>query len=478
MRRRFTPYGGRQQNRPWLLIATALVIPVIVGAVVMVVFVVPRLASHAAAVNQDCTLIVPARPLSAKGLATPYQLVATDTANGACNEANTNQSAFVQAGVIDPVTGTLSIYDPLVIDQGTQPAVVPVMPKLPANAIVGIWFGFNGNNLLLQGTNGSLQDGKCVNGIAGSIFGQVSYCNAPAFFQAANRAIQQGKLTPPAIGRAKDGLPCPTVRDFSLVDQDQSDNVTTMYLVNANGQTAQMSQTNQANLAGATKLFNGSDNGLLDDFVDPALGCTPWMAPNLADQGNPATGLPLDELQAAAHQAQPVALVPAGDPMVLVNGNPNLQKLNAYRVGVNQSRVNALGQASTRLYCDNLLAVAPQRLLLDSRLTKVFNTPDAAAANSLFTFLAQRFVATYDTNLHCQKLNGQADPVSVKTDANGVAISATINSTNVGPAISCSVNGNVLMGCKGTTQINGQSCSFTFDQNARQVTITCPGVQP
>src|SRR5438874_3653933 len=42
--------------------------------------------SHAATDNMDCTLIVPANPLSAAGLATPYQLVATNKANGPCNE--------------------------------------------------------------------------------------------------------------------------------------------------------------------------------------------------------------------------------------------------------------------------------------------------------------------------------------------------------------------------------------------------------
>jgi len=475
MRRKLSSvhYRGSQQRKPLLLIITALVVPAILGAVVAVIFIVPKLASHAAAVNQNCTLIVPSHPLSAQGLATPYQLVATDTANGPCNEANANQSAFVQAAAIDPATGAISIYDPLVIDQGTTPAVKPAVPALPANAVVGIWVGFNGNNLALQGTNGSVHEGRCVDGVGASIFGQVSYCNAPAFFEAANNAIQAKKLVPPALGKAKDGLPCPTVRDFSLVDQDQSDNVTTMYLVTAQGQMAQMTQANLANLPGATKLFNGSDNGLLDDFVDPALGCTPWMVANLADPGQQATGLPLDELQAAAHQAQPVALVPAGDPMALVNGNPSLQKVNAYRAGVDQAPAANQRDASTRTYCTNLLAVGPQRLLLDSHFTKVFTTPDAAMANSLFTFLAQRFAATY-TNLNCLKLTGQADPVSVKVDHNGVAISANINGTNVNLPVSCSINGTLIQGCTGTTQINGQTCSFTFDKNARQVNITCP----
>src|SRR5438477_128905 len=78
--------------------------------------------------NPNCTLIVPANPLTATGLATPYQLTATDVNNGPCNEANAAQSAFIQAAVFDPATNTISIYDPLVIDQGTQPATAPVIP--------------------------------------------------------------------------------------------------------------------------------------------------------------------------------------------------------------------------------------------------------------------------------------------------------------------------------------------------------------
>src|SRR5579863_6618561 len=99
MRRKLSSvhYRGSRQRKPLLLLITALVVPAILAAVIAVIFIVPKLASHAAAVNPDCTLVVPAQPLSAQGLATPYQLVATDAANGPCNEANANQSAFVQA---------------------------------------------------------------------------------------------------------------------------------------------------------------------------------------------------------------------------------------------------------------------------------------------------------------------------------------------------------------------------------------------
>ena len=62
----------------------------------------------------------------------------------------------------------------------------------------------------------------------------------------------------------------------------------------------------------------------------------------MADPGKKIASLALNELQADALQQRPVALVPAGDPMVTVNGQFNLNKLNAYRVGVNMNPVLSL----------------------------------------------------------------------------------------------------------------------------------------
>src|SRR5439155_11770499 len=135
----------RKRFSPLMLVG--LSVPVVLALIASAVFILPRLASHAAAVNGDCTLIVPSKPLSAQGLATPYQLVATDPANGPCNESNRAQAAFGQGAVIDPATGQISIYNPLVIDQGTQPAIAPVVPQLPLRGIVALWFGSNGNTL-------------------------------------------------------------------------------------------------------------------------------------------------------------------------------------------------------------------------------------------------------------------------------------------------------------------------------------------
>jgi hypothetical protein len=380
--------------------------------------------------NSNCTIIVPDAPLTAAGLATPYQLRATDPSdgNGPCSETNSNSSAFVQAAIIDPATGQISIYNPLVIDQGSIPALDPVIPTLPAQAIVALWFGFNGDSLTQEGAGpGVLDDNKCVNGLPNSVFGQYSYCNAAAFFRAANRAIRARALSVPRLGVAKDGLPCPTVRDFYVVDQDQSDNLPVTYLISSGGLLAQNTQANSAALTGATTLGNPSDNGLVDRFLDPALGCTPWKAADLADPGKQVPALALNELQARAYQRSPQALIPAGDPMVLdADGGVSLAKTNAYRRGVDQPQVRGLWEANTARYCRNMLRIAPARLLLDQALLLAAPSPVAADANSLFTFLVQRFAASYDI-LGCGNLVNLPDPVSVVTDDDDVAISATIN---------------------------------------------------
>ena len=127
-RKRFSP-----------LILVGVVVSLAIALIGAGAFVLPHLGSHAAqAVNEDCTLIVPAQPLTAQGLATPYQLVATNPDNGPCNESNPNQAVFVQGAVIDPATGHIAIYNPLVIDKGIKPAIAPVVPQLPAGGIVAL----------------------------------------------------------------------------------------------------------------------------------------------------------------------------------------------------------------------------------------------------------------------------------------------------------------------------------------------------
>ena len=387
-------------------------------------------AAAAAVPNPDCTLIVPENPLSAKGLATPFQLIATDPNGGPCNEANTAQSAFVEAAVFNPANSQISIYHPLVIDIGTKPAAAPVVPQLPANAIVALWIGFNGDNLTLASADpNNLSNAKCVNGLPGSIFTQVSYCNSPAFFNVANNAAINGNLKVPALATAKDGQTCPTIRSFSIVDQDQSDNVDTMYLVTANGTTAQKTKANSAALKGATAILNPGDNSLYSYFAAPAIGCSPWMVPSLDDPGQMVPSQAVNELQAHLLQKTPVARVPSRDPMVEFAGQPDLTKDNLYRAGMDQPAASN-SNFITAPYCREMLRALP-KMVLDQKLDTNFASIAPAAANNTFTFLAQRWVASW-TILTCQNLIGIAAPITLTTDANtGVVTAATINTNKL-----------------------------------------------
>jgi hypothetical protein len=297
--------------------------------------------------------------------------------------------------------------------------------------VVTIDFGFNGTNLTLKGATGvTLGGARCVNGLAGSIFGQVSFCNGVAFFAAANKDIAAGLTTIPAVGTASKvpGLTCPTTRSFTMIDQDQSDNVTTQYLLNGNGQTAQDNAANTAALAGATVINNGSDNALLNGFLDPTLGCTPFTAPDLTNAGAPGTAQALDELFAARNQAGPIALVPENDPMTLVNGAFSQQKTNRYRTSVDQPVMMRAQTADTpAAYCENMVNVQSLFLQNNQTLLATGTSPVPAVGNNLFTFLANRLNMSF-TNLNCQNF-GLTNPVTVTLDGNGAATAATINAT-------------------------------------------------
>src|SRR5262249_4595738 len=273
-----------------------------------------------------------------------------------------------------------------------------------------------------------LQQANCVAGqsIGGqfSTFTQMGACNAVAFFRVANAAIRAGKLTAPPPGTASDGRPCLTTRSFALIDQDQSDNVTTQYLVDGNGQTAQLTAANRQAMSGSAKLFNGSDNGLLDFFVDPALGCTPWQAPDLADGGALAPALPLDELQAARYtgrRGNPAALVPLNDPRTRDNSGPfSRAKTNPYRSLVDMPPLPA-GQ-SPAAYCLDMERIQGKRLQQDVNLLIGRAGPAPDAANSLFTFLAMRLQQSFG-NLNCGS-HGSRNVVSTTADASGAVVAA------------------------------------------------------
>ena len=162
----------------WRVLRGSLAVPAVLGLVIGVVlafqsgtsnsgltqiplgtYVTPSASDTAAALGTTapatrtnsktiCDIIVPANPLSAKGLGTPYQLTGPDgkrpTKSGCEMSNGAKAGAFVQATILDPATGALSVYEPLVITQGTKAGMKLSPPVIPADAVVTIDFGFNG----------------------------------------------------------------------------------------------------------------------------------------------------------------------------------------------------------------------------------------------------------------------------------------------------------------------------------------------
>ena len=370
-----------------------------------------------AAVSMNCTLTVPVHPLTAQGLATPWQL------GDGCSQANTGtEGSFVEATILSP-NGQLQVYNPLVITAGTTPAARPARPRIARGSAVIIDVGFNGTNLVLQGRGA--RQGNCVDALDQSVIGQVSACNAVNFYRMANAEIANGTLTVPPLGTSADGQQCLDVRNFAVVDQDQSDNVITSYLINANHQTAQNTAANAAALAGAQTIVNGSDDKLLAGFLDPANGCTPFTASDSTDPAGTSGSQALNELSARVNQHGVIAVVPPNDEMTLVGGQFSIAKTNVYRSLVDQPLLAGNTDAATVAadYCQNMTNIQPARNHLDMNRELSFGSPVPAVGDNLATFMGNRLSQSF-VNLGCANF-GLTNPVTVTLDANQVATAVT-----------------------------------------------------
>lgn len=377
-----------------------------------------------AAKTMNCTLTVPASPLTAQGLATPWQL------GDGCRESNPNLQAYVEATILAP-GGHVSVYDPLVVTQGRSPAVAPKPPQIPAGSQVIIDTGFNGSNLVLEGAGA--RQGKCIDAFGNSVISQTAACNALAFYQDANHQIAAGMLKVPALGQGSDKMPCPTTRSFTLIDQDQSDNVLAGYLLTRRGQTAQETAANKAALHGAKTITNGSDDALLGHFVDPALGCKPFTAHNPTSPTGTDGSQALNELSARQNQKSPIALLPVNDPQLLVNGHFSIGKTNAYRALTDQPALSSTTSATknAQAYCLAMVNTAPARLQLDKSVELGFTTPVPALGNNLGTFMGARLSGSFG-NLFCQAY-ALRNPVRLRLNQGGVATGVRYNAKQQHP---------------------------------------------
>ena len=375
-----------------------------------------------AADSTNCTVTVPDRPLTAQGLATPWVL------GDGCTWANGGtEGVFIDATILAP-NGQIQVYNPLVINQGTTPAVAPTPPTIARGSQVILSAGFNGNALALVGRGA--RQGHCIDAYGNSLMNQTPQCNAVNFYRMANFEIARGLLKIPATGTGKDGQACQTTRDFALIDQDQSDNAVASYLFDpATGHAAQATAANVAAMTGATVESNGSDNGLLDKFVDPALGCTPFTAPNPTNPAGASSSQALNELSARQNQKGTIALLPANNPQLLVGGQFSLGKTNMYRAETDMPLLprNTNLDRNAGQYCQDMINIATPRLKLDAQFETDTASPVPDLGDNLADFLAARLSGSFD-NLNCKNY-GLTNPVTLTTNADGVATGATFNTT-------------------------------------------------
>ena len=124
-----------------------------------------------AAASTNCTVSVPANPLTAQGLASPWVL------GDGCTWANGGtEGVFIDATILAP-NGQIQVYNPLVINQGTTPAVAPVAPTIAAGSQVILSLGFNGNALALVGAGA--QQGNCIDAFGNSLINQTRSATRP-----------------------------------------------------------------------------------------------------------------------------------------------------------------------------------------------------------------------------------------------------------------------------------------------------------
>jgi hypothetical protein len=470
-----------------------------------------------AATTMNCTITAPANPLSAQGLATPWQL------GDGCSEANPNQQAYVEATILAP-NGQIQVYNPLVITQGTTPAATPVAPTIAAGSQVIINLGFNGNNLVLQG-QGAVQ-GKCIDAFGNSIISQTSACNAAAFFQDANAQTANGTLKIAPLGTGTDGKACETTTNFALIDQDQSDNTDSEYLLNGNGQTAQDSPANKNAMGGSTVIANGSDNGLLGFFVDPALGCTPFVAPDVTSPNGTQSSQAFDDLseranrQATADSTGAVALLPVNDPQLLVGGQFSIGKTNTYRAlqdqpllvasngnngngnvnaGAINSRIvalqNRLGtfqnqiaiiksrNQSAAVMNRQIAAVNNQVTAVNNQITALQNQLTGNNAGASLTAFKNQNAATYCQDMvNIQPAKNQLDMAKFANFTSPVPAVGSNLATFMGARLSASFTnlGCQKFGLKNpvTLTLNGNGVATAVTYSLTQQTATVPAATP
>ena len=166
---------------------------------------------------------------------------------------------------------------------------------------------------------------------------------------------------------------------------------------------------------------------MLDQYVDPILGCTPFEAPDLSNANVPAFSEALDEIAAGAYQPKTAALVPENNKVVMDAGKFDPAKTDLYREELGQPLISSQSGKSSdpAMYCQNLVDIQTPFLAANQKLLATGQSPVTATADNLLTFLANDLSASF-TRLGCQQFH-LTNPVTLKRNSAGVAIAATFD---------------------------------------------------
>ena len=212
----------------------------------------------------------------------------------------------------------------------------------------------------------------------------------------------------------------PVTRNFEVGRPGLGHNVTTEYLLNPlTGQTAQDTTSNAGNIAGARLLLSRSENTLLDQFLDPLLGCTPFQAPDLANNDQPTSSQALDEILAGAYQPKIAALVPENDKMVRSGDEFDAAKTDLYREELGQAPISNQNNETSdpAMYCQNLVDIQTPFLAANQKLLATGQSPVTAAGDNLLTFMADELNMDF-INPGCQHFR-LTNPVTVSREPRG-----------------------------------------------------------
>ena len=364
---------------------------------------------------QICGLIVPENPLSYQGLNTPY-ILKSFTGNAAdCSVLDQRTTVFVEIVIFDISASTFYIYNPLVVNRLKQIKIYDEIPQLPDQNIVGIWFGSNGVTFKLIDSNNSLHFGDCIDGYNGSIFGNFAYCNARIFFT----TISKYRISIPNIGKTVNGFTCLTTRSFEFNEQYQISNVISSYIVLNSYKIVMKTIKNLSIFKPLFIIISKSNGYILNNYISIATGCTIFAGYDFTEQFIMKTSMILNEIYASLDVEQ--VFIPSTHPSVTIDGVPNLNKLNLYRIGLNQSTVSEIDYNDSRLYCDGIYKKTPIFLYKHHDLLNNYITPDETLGNSLLNVMISRFLTSWNT-YNCTEVLKVEFPIKYLKDYNNVIV--------------------------------------------------------